>query len=109
MKLTRTELWVIAANLAALIALSVWSFGVVMGKIPVCGLCHLSGVPEILLAFVNLPSFLLAALVSEAFHGGDAFKLVAIRQPVWLVLCIPQWWAYIAVYRRLKSRMLRKS
>lgn len=109
MKLTRTELWVSTANLTALAAFSAWSFGVVMGRIPICGFCSFSGLSEGLLAFVNLPSFLLAVLVSEAFHGGDVFKLIAIKQLVWLVLSVPQWWVYIAAHRRLRNRLRSKS
>lgn len=104
MKFTQAERWMAAANIALVLAFGTWSIGVALGWIALSACCNVPGYAEAALATLNLPSWLAAALAAKAFFGQDFTAFVAFKQLAWIALCVPQWWAYISIYRFLKNR-----
>ena len=104
MKLTPTERWVAVVNIAMVLIFSAWSFGVAHYQIPLSACCNAPSYVEAVLATLNFPSWLPAALAANALPHHDLTALVAVKQLVWIALCVPQWWAYISIFRFWRNR-----
>lgn len=83
---------------------SVWSLGVAYDALPLYACCSAPSYAETILAILNFPSWLPASLAANAVYGHSFTEFVTVKQLAWIILCVPQWWTYIAICRFLRNR-----
>ncbi|MFN4117514.1 hypothetical protein [Acidovorax sp.] len=83
MRFSRAERWAAAANIVLVVVFGAWSLGVAYGEIPLSACCGVPSYVEAVLATLNFPSWLPAALAAKALYGQDFTAFIAIKQLVW--------------------------
>ena len=86
------------------VVFSAWGLGVAYGAIPHSACCGVADHAEKALAILNFPSWVFSALTAKALCDQDFIAFTTVKQLMWVALCTPQWWAYIAAFRFLSNR-----